>query len=100
MATEAHNADLCSCQENGPCVCPCPKCMAFAKRRAFLEEQDALMRRLEKAGIAPEALAMLMWRYIGPLIEAKIERIAKDEVERIVKQLRIGWATNGEVRRP
>ncbi len=73
-----HDATLCGCISNEPCVCPCIKCCAFQKQRDKLLRMLALENRLLAKGVDPELLA--------ELLNLKRQRWQEEEIERIVKE--------------
>lgn len=76
--TREHDAKLCGCMNNEPCVCPCVKCCAFQKSRDHLTRMLVIEDRLRRAGIDPEDFAAL--------IHLKHKRQMSEEIERIVQE--------------
>lgn len=87
-----HDESKCSCIAGSPCPCPCEKCVAFTRKCIKLEAMADLEERLRRAGIDVDTFALLIWTRLEPILVKKaLADLAKVEVEKVVKRLRVEW---------
>jgi hypothetical protein len=89
MIAVTHDAGLCKCDVDNGCSCPCPKCRAYIAARVQGMRLLALEERLKNAGIEIEDFADLIWAHMEATIEARMERIAKQEIAAGLKGLKL-----------
>ena len=89
-----HDQSLCFCgqvsmnlAELKTCRCPCDDCDDRRRHEVGLLRIEALRERLEKAGIRIDDLTDIIWRELDLTIEAKVERVAREVVRGILKEI-------------
>jgi hypothetical protein len=83
-----HDPTICFCGTD-TCSCPCEKCHQYRARELRLKRRQELAERLEKANVSLDDLADLIWMKIEPTIENRIERLARDALRRMLRDIRL-----------
>jgi hypothetical protein len=92
-----HDQSRCKCGTDpieeaaaGPaCQCKCKECRERREQVIYHWRRIALAKRLEAANIDLDLLADLIWMKIEPSIEARIEQMSKDAVNRALQGIRL-----------
>ncbi len=89
MQSMPHDPRKCKCDTDSGCNCQCPKCLAYIATRVHLSRLAALSDRLKKSGIDIEDFADLVWIHIEATIEAKISKIATEQVKAALRGVKL-----------
>ncbi len=90
-----HDPSLCLCGFENACTCPCKKCETLRKSALRILRMKILEDRLEVAGIHKEDFADLIWSWIEPAIEQRIEKLAKDALRNMLKNVKLFSTVQG-----
>lgn len=71
------------------CPCQCGRCMENRQKIHGILRVAVLQNRLEKANIDIDDLAYLVWIRIEPAIQNEIGKMAREELQRSMKGLKI-----------
>lgn len=99
MGKESKHEDaLCRCGDiEDVCSCPCQRCNEYRQSALRAKRRQDLEERLRKANIEPSDLADVIWMQIEPTIEARADKICRDTLRIVLKELRlvsqVQWAS-------
>jgi hypothetical protein len=82
-----HDPTVCFCGDAIGCSCPCRDCQVSRNRLASLDRQEALRKRLEKAGINIEDFAGLIFLCFESYFEQRIETLTKATLQEKLRNL-------------
>lgn len=90
-----HDPQICTCQNGKPwdmesvCSCQCAKCGEYRASMERLKRLKEIEERLKKAKIEPIDLADLVWVLLEPTVEHRIERLARDALMGLLKEIKL-----------
>lgn len=92
-----HDPKLCFCGMDDDCHCQCEKCQVYRVSKEAAKRREAIREKFAKSGMSMADLAEIVWIELEPLIEAKIETMAKACLQRNVEGMTLhsivagGW---------